>query len=525
MVSFLSRPLMVSFKLTALILVEESQVKLFNMSCEVEYGPNDEKKIGLKQAMSETLDFLLDAKAQNLHAELPTKAQHPILRNLRYRLLAVYQRLFSIIFLANLAAFIPLIIFNATPTLASVAVLATPISVNLFMTGLFRTEYFINFLYTSVLWIPTSAPLAVRRRLAKVYEFGGVHSGAGVACAIWALSFLVQITRGFIRGEPISTAAVVVTYCLVSLLLIIIAAAYPGFRRKYHNYFEALHRLCGWAALLLYWALAILLSRDISSLTGSPLAGVLFTSPISYFLVGSTVLTILPWLRLHQVETTVTPLSDHATRIYFPTPFVGPAQGIRISTSPLLEWHAFASIPCRNFGGTSEAAKSSSYSILVSAAGDWTRRAISNQHLHHRKFWMRGIPITGVALVVRLFRSAVIVTTGSGIGPSLSLIAAARSPDVEVGRKVFCRLFWATPKPWQTYGQNVIDEVHAADPDAIIWDTKTQGRPDMIQETWNEYSKFGAEAVLVISNPKVTAQVVYGLESRGVPAYGPVFDS
>ena len=479
---------------------------------------------GPKPATKELLDFLADTKAHVLPPALPGKSQHPILRNLRHRLLAVYQRLFSIIFLANLAAFIPLIVLRMSPTLASTAAIATPIAVNLFVAGLFRTEYTINLLYSLVLWVPTSVSLAVRRRLAKVYEFGGVHSGSGVACALWALLFLVQTTRGFLQGEPISIAVVVVMYCLVSLLTAIIVAAHPAIRRRHHNYFEAVHRICGWAALLLYWALAMLLTRDLSSTTGAWFAKALFTSPIIYFLIGSTVLTLLPWLRLRLVDATVTPLSSHATRIYFPSPYVGPAQGIRISTSPLFEWHSFASIPCRSFANRSEIAKASSYSILVSSAGDWTKEIISDTR-RHRRYWMRGIPITGVALVVRLFQSAVVVTTGSGIGPALSLIAAARAPDVEQGRKVSCRLFWSTPKPLQTYGQNVIDEVRAADPEAIIWDTKTQGRPDMIQETWNAYSKFGAEAVLVISNPKVTAQVVYGMESRGVPAYGPVFDS
>jgi hypothetical protein len=37
--------------------------------------------------------------------------------------------------------------------------------------------------------------------------------------------------------------------------------------------------------------------------------------------------------------------------------------------------------------------------------------------------------------------------------------------------------------------------------------------------------KFKAEAVLVVSNPIFTRKMVFDLESRGVPAYGPIFDS
>jgi hypothetical protein len=46
-----------------------------------------------------------------------------------------------------------------------------------------------------------------------------------------------------------------------------------------------------------------------------------------------------------------------------------------------------------------------------------------------------------------------------------------------------------------------------------------------VQLTWREKEAFGAEAVFVISNPKVTDLVEYGMRSRGVPAYGPIFDS
>jgi hypothetical protein len=35
----------------------------------------------------------------------------------------------------------------------------------------------------------------------------------------------------------------------------------------------------------------------------------------------------------------------------------------------------------------------------------------------------------------------------------------------------------------------------------------------------------GCEGVVVISNQRVTKKVVYGLESRGVAAYGAIFDS
>ena len=67
--------------------------------------------------------------------------------------------------------------------------------------------------------------------------------------------------------------------------------------------------------------------------------------------------------------------------------------------------------------------------------------------------------------------------------------------------------------------------VRKADPDAVVWNTSTQGRGTIVQSVWELVQESGAEAVFVISNPKVTDLVVFGMQSRGVPAYGAIFDS
>lgn len=156
------------------------------------------------------------------------------------------------------------------------------------------------------------------------------------------------------------------------------------------------------------------------------------------------------------------------------------------------------------------------YSVLVSKAGDWTKTSIDKPEVL-RHYWIRGAPVRGVALVVRMFRRAVIVTTGSGIGPALSMLAGSSETP--------CRLVWSTKDPLATYGRTVLQEVRNADPDAVIHDTNKLGRPDMVELTWQAYRDFGAEAVVCISNPKLTEQIVFGMESRGIPAYGPIFDS
>ncbi len=47
----------------------------------------------------------------------------------------------------------------------------------------------------------------------------------------------------------------------------------------------------------------------------------------------------------------------------------------------------------------------------------------------------------------------------------------------------------------------------------------------MVKLAYAAYKKFDAEAVICISNQKLTKEVVFGLESRGIPAYGAIWDS
>ena len=62
-------------------------------------------------------------------------------------------------------------------------------------------------------------------------------------------------------------------------------------------------------------------------------------------------------------------------------------------------------------------------------------------------------------------------------------------------------------------------------PDAMIWDTGALGKPDVLQLAYGAYARSGAEAVICVSNSTVTRQVVHGLEQRGIPAFGPIWDS
>ncbi len=151
---------------------------------------------------------------------------------------------------------------------------------------------------------------------------------------------------------------------------------------------------------------------------------------------------------------------------------------------------------------------------MVSNAGDWTRKQIEAPE--KRKLWVRGAPLHGLLYTSRLFRGIVVVATGSGIGPCLSLMHANASP---------IRVLWSTRDPLATYGPKVVAAVRKADPNAVVWNTSARGYPDIVKEAYKLVHESSAEAVFIISNPKVTEKLVLGMQTRGVPAYGAIFDS
>jgi hypothetical protein len=86
--------------------------------------------------------------------------------------------------------------------------------------------------------------------------------------------------------------------------------------------------------------------------------------------------------------------------------------------------------------------------VLISRAGDWTGRFIDDPPSH---VWVRGTPVSApMAKVALLYERVLYVVTGSGIGPCLGQILAARVP---------ARLVWSTRDPRATYGDDLVGEV------------------------------------------------------------------
>ncbi|MGW1956512.1 hypothetical protein ACWCPI_27835 [Streptomyces sp. NPDC001920] len=395
-------------------------------------------------------------------------------RLLKHPRLMHHNRLAALVLTANLA-FLWAVGVPSERTMGHAAL------ANLALAVLVRQQYVVNLLFRLATWPPTSWPLKVRWTLGKVYHFGGLHMGGALAGTAWFLALTLT------ADDPRRTA---VGWTLTVLLALIVATALPPFRSRHHDHFEKIHRFGGWTALALFWTHTLLASPG----------------PVEVAVLSVvTFSVVLPWLRLRKVDVRLERPSSHVVLARFDhgeTPFAGSSTAI--SRSPLTQWHSFANVPAPGESG---------FRLTISRAGDWTGSFIDDMPA---KVWVKGITTAGVANIETLFRKVVYVATGSGIGPCLPHLLAAEVPS---------RLVWATRDPRATYGDALVDEILAVQPDAVVWDTTRDGKPDMVRLAYAAYRDFGAEAVICISNKKLTWQVVHGLERRGIPAYGAIWDS
>ncbi|THH30562.1 hypothetical protein EUX98_g3625 [Antrodiella citrinella] len=405
---------------------------------------------------------------------LPEKTQGRLVRNLRHQIFSLYRRLFGVIFIVNMAVLISLFMKGRT----TAQELGLIVVANLFCSILMRQDYVINAFFTVFCAVPSSG-------------------------LVWLCAFAGQATREVIQHGPTSVPTLAVTYVILLLLVGIVVFAYPKARTTHHDSFEKTHRFLGWSATALVWCQVILLVNDYR-LTGQTLGHALIHAPPFWMVVILTCSIMLPWLRLRKVPVRAEVLSNHAVRFYFDYVTTQPGQFTRVSDSPLLEWHSFAAI--------AEPGKKG-YSAVVSRAGDWTSRQIAEPPTH---IWVRGVPVYGVLRVATLFRRVLLVGTGSGIGPLTPVILAGRVP---------IRLLWTAPNVRQTFGDKLVDSILDASPGAVIYDTRVHGKPDMVKLTYRVAREFNAEAIVIISNEKLTQKVVYGMMSRGIPTFGAIWDS
>jgi hypothetical protein len=469
-----------------------------------------------------TLDFNIDNPPYDNRLELRRSWRNRGKRYyqwLRWEGFTAYRRLFGVVFIVNLimVAMVCKRQVSDSPPIdtrrhqnQALADILSAVSANLTAAIAIRNEHVINLLFrTTVIFTSPRLPLSLRCKLAKIYSFGGVHSACGVAATCWYILFVGISIFDYIKyGAPSGSKATLILSFVVWLLLItLLAGAHPNIRTHMHDYFELSHRFCGWAVLAVFWVQMFVLCVGDARQNRLPMAEVLVQTPTFWMLVTITGFVVYPWIRLRHVPVEIEKLSHHAVRVHFKGGQMPACRTIRISHSPLVETHSFATIP--------EPDGKSGYSMVVSRAGDWTSMIINNPPT---KLWVKGVPAWGVLRISTMFNPVVIVATGSGIGPCLGLFNGF--PNLP------CRVLWSAKMPEQTYGKDIVNIVRRADKNAVIIDTnKTAVRPNMVNEARKLYKESNADAIVIISNPTLTNEVVHRLECEGIPAFGPIWDS
>ncbi|GAA1693150.1 hypothetical protein GCM10009808_07890 [Microbacterium sediminicola] len=390
------------------------------------------------------------------------------------------------------------------PHAPSLQVIAAIGQANLVISSVPRQQWVVNVASWLATRPSTSWPLRIRMLLAKYYHVGGIHVGAALSGTAWYVLYIVLLAPAWADGEPgIDDISLGFAVGIVSILLLMVVCAMPVVRSKKHNLFEATHRGGAWAVLILAWVNVFLLARLQPEI---PLGQVLMTSPIFWMVLASTAMAIWPWALLRKVPISVETPSSHVAIVKVHQKYQPPVGTTRaVALHPLQSWHPFACVPAIPGEG--------GYRMVVSRAGDWTSRFIENPPAH---VWVRGLPTVGVANAKKLFNRVLYVTTGSGIGPALGHLLSDTQGS---------RLVWVTRNPRATYGDGLVDEVMRAQPEAVIWDTGASGKPDVFDVSYDAYRSTGADAVICVSNRPVTARVVGEFERRGIPAFGPIWDS
>ncbi|XP_062202441.1 adenylate-forming reductase 06235 [Phragmites australis] len=351
-------------------------------------------------------------------------------------------------------------------------------------------------------WVPVVIKTGVT---AILQSLGGVHSGCGVSSLAWLVYALVQALqhRDVTPREVIGVAS-----AILGLLVLSCLAAFPLVRHLHHNVFERTHRFAGWGALALLWAFVVLSAGYDPATTSYDRLTVatLVKHQELWFCVAITFFTFLPWLTVRRVPVKVTARSTHASTITFQGGIKAGLLG-RISRSPLSEWHAFGII---SDGGDTHA-------MLAGAVGDFTRGLISDPPSH---LWVRGVHFAGLPYLLNMYRSATMVATGSGICVFLSFLMQPGAAELS--------LVWVAKGIEANYGEEMKAAVSSSERlrgRVVVHDTAVMGRPDVAALAVGAASRWGAEVVVVTSNPEGSRDVVRGCRKASIPAFGPIWDS
>lgn len=418
-------------------------------------------------------------------------------------LFTVYKRLFVVCLALNITG----LVLAATGEFPYARNRAALFSIaNIFALVLCRSEAFLRIVF----WLAVTVlgrswvPLRLKTMTTSLLQsLGGIHSGCGISSIAWLIYALVLTLKD---RENTTPEIIGVASAILGLICLSSLAAFPLVRHLHHNVFERIHRFVGWTALVLLWAfITLTISYDPSTKSYcDDLWSRLIKRQEFWFTVGITVLIIIPWLTVRRVSVRVSSPSGHASIIKFDGGIKAGILG-RISPSPFSEWHAFGIISDNK----------KEHMMLAGAVGDFTKSLVANPPSH---LWVRQVHFAGLPYLTNMYNRVLLVATGSGICVFLSFLLQPCKADV-------C-LLWVTKGVEQNFGKEIKEWVSGHPKEkVIVHDTAVLGRPNVSQMSVDTAKNFGAEVVIVTSNPEGSRDVVNACKAAGIAAFGPIWDS
>jgi hypothetical protein len=214
-------------------------------------------------------------------------------------------------------------------------------SANFMVAILFRQEHFANLCYEIAASVPHALPVSIRRWLAKVFHYGGAHSGSETAPVLWFILYIAVSTRDYIHApNKDEFATLAMPYILLTMLVFILTTAHPRFRVMFHDYFEAVYTFLGFPNRPVMDSRHVMLQCSRGFLQA-------YTPSSCQTSVSSALRPFASSSFGHNFIAATSTLKSFLIMLSASTSNTAPWKLLwsQFSTRPLLEWHAFATLP------------------------------------------------------------------------------------------------------------------------------------------------------------------------------------
>ena len=117
-----------------------------------------------------------------------------------------------------------------------------------------------------------------------------------------------------------------------------------------------------------------------------------------------------------------------------------------------------------------------------------------------------------------MYKKVVVVATGSGICVFLSFVLRPCHSDVYI--------IWVANGIEKNFREEIVTKMKKYHSKKMIIHKMTvSDQPNVPEREVEAVRRWGAEVVIVTSNPSGSRDVVNGCKAAGIPAFGPIWDS